>query len=107
MTNVPWRKRNSAREPTSGVAFRSSVHHRAISSGMVKAFQTRCGAAAMMSSLTMAAIAVPFRFHVAMRLYLTYRLSIADKGNGVKGCLALDLSALPGHALIRNREVLS
>jgi hypothetical protein len=55
----------------------------------------------------MATIVIPFRFYVARRLYLIYRLSIADKGNGVKGCLVLELSALPGHALIRNRQVLS
>src|SRR5260370_23196204 len=46
--------------------------------------QTRCGAASIVSSSTIADIVVPFCFYVAGLLYLTYRLSIADQGNGVK-----------------------
>src|SRR2546425_2470446 len=47
--------------------------------------QTRCGAASIVSSSTIADIVVPFCFHVASPLYLTYRLSIEEKGNFVKG----------------------
>src|SRR5712692_11994078 len=47
--------------------------------------QTRCGAASIVSSSTIADIVVPFCFYVAVRLYLTYRLSIEEKGNFVKG----------------------
>src|SRR5216683_7225882 len=85
MTNVLWLKRNSASVPTSGVMLRSSVHQQAISSGCVNALQTRCGVASMVNSLIMAAIVVPFCFHVARQQNLTYRLSIKEKGNAVKG----------------------
>jgi hypothetical protein len=61
------------------------AHQRASSSWRVRALKTLPGAAAMVRSSTMAGIVVPFRFHVALRLYLTYRLSIEEKGNGVKG----------------------
>src|SRR5260370_14342030 len=47
--------------------------------------QTRCGAASIVSSSTIADIVVPFCFHVARRLYLTYRLNIQKKRNFVKG----------------------
>ena len=40
------------------------------------------------SSRARAGIVLPFCFHVARRQYLTYRLSIEEKGNIVKGCLA-------------------
>src|SRR2546430_984293 len=80
----------------------------------------------MLSSLTIAAIVVPFRFSVAMRLYLTFELSIQDKTKGCmcyvtilnpqvkhtrerercqEGALPEDLSALPGsRALERKRK---
>src|SRR5260370_27940868 len=57
--------------------------------------QTRCGAASIVSSSTIADIVVPFCIHVATRLYLTYRLSIAEKGERCQGvALPPDLSAL-------------
>src|SRR5258708_18836965 len=59
--------------------------------------QTRCGAASIVSSSTIADIVVPFCFYVAVRLYLTYRLSIQEKGNGVKGVPPLARTLGPGH----------
>src|SRR5713101_1003539 len=62
--------------------------------------QTRCGAASIVSSSTIADIVVPFCFHVATWLYLTYRLSIAEKRERCQGgALPLDLSALPDSEL--------
>src|SRR5260370_27771701 len=57
--------------------------------------QTRCGAASIVSSSTIADIVVPFCIHGATGLYLTYRLSIAEKGERCQGvALPPDLSAL-------------